>query len=270
MLQLFCYLSYFESKFSWDSDFIFEKFKIIKSKSEIKFENQKILKDLSSAVALWTEDNGLYSFAHRSLQEYFASLFVKQMTLESKEIVYKKILSRFKRNHFLFETDNFLSLLEEMDELEFNKLYHLPLLLQIRDLLDFSSSKSLYLSFLRSSFSKIRVDDEYKIVGGEVGNGYSKLASFKINYLHKLHSVIAEAIKNINKENLSQEKAIDGGIHWELLLLNELPKEFVDTTYEEVLRLANLYKKYLFKEIEKTESFIEKSEKNDIDFADLI
>ena len=84
MLQLFCYLSYFESKFSWDSDFIFEKFKIIKSKSEIKFENQKILKDLSSAVALWTEDNGLYSFAHRSLQEYFASLFVKQMTLESK------------------------------------------------------------------------------------------------------------------------------------------------------------------------------------------
>lgn len=270
VLQLFCYLSYFESKFSWDSDFIFEKFKIIKSKSEIEFENQKILKDLSSAVALWTEDNGIYSFAHRSLQEYFASLFVKQMTLESKEIVYKKILSRFKRNQFFFETDNFLSLLEEMDELEFNKLYHLPLLLQIRDLLDFSSSKSLYLSFLRSSFSKIRVDDEYKIVGGEIGNGYSKLASFKITYLHKLHSVIAEAIKNINKEYLSQEKAIDGGMHWELLLLKELPKEFVDTTYEEVLRLANLYKKYLFREIEKTKSFIEKSEKNDIDFADLI
>lgn len=270
VLQLFCYLSYFDSKFNWDSDYIFEKFKIIRNKSDIKFENQKVLKDLSSAVALWIEDNGQYSFAHRSLQEYFASLFVKQMTLEGKKIVYEKILSRFNRNNIFFETGNFLSLLEEMDELEFNKLYHLPLLLQIRNLLDFSNDKNLYLSFLRNSFSKIRIDNACKIVGGEVGNGYSKLASFRASHVHKLHSVVAKAIKDIDKENLSLNDKVDGESYWELLLLEELPQKFIEITYDEALRIAKLYKKALFKEIEKTTDYIKKSERNDIDFAALI
>lgn len=270
VLQLFCYLSYFDSKFNWDSDYIFEKFKIIRSKSDIKFENQKVLKDLSSAVALWIEDNGQYSFAHRSLQEYFASLFVKQMTLEGKKMVYEKILSRFNRNNIFFETGNFLSLLEEMDELEFNKLYHLPLLLQIRNLLDFSNDKNLYLSFLRNSFSKIRIDNAHKIVGGEVGNGYSKLASFRASHVHKLHSVVAKAIKDIDKENLSLNDKVDGESYWELLLLEELPQKFIEITYDEALRIAKLYKKALFREIEKTTDYIKKSERNDIDFAALI
>lgn len=270
VLQLFCYLSYFDSKFNWDSDYIFEKFKIIRNKSEIKFENQKVLKDLSSAVALWIEDNGLYSFAHRSLQEYFASLFVKQMTLESKKMVYEKILSRFNKSAILFETGNFLSLLEEMDELEFNKLYKLPLFIKIRNLMDFSSDKNLYLSFLRNSFSKIIIDNAHNIIGGETGNGYVELTSFKSGHVYQLHTVIDKAIKNINKENLSLNNNAGGENSWELLFLDELPQKFIEITYDEILNLAKLYKKSLFKEIEKTKAFIEKSEKNDIDFADLI
>lgn len=270
VLQLFCYLSYFESRFNWDSDFIFEKFKIIKEKSDIKFENQKILEDLSSAIALWIEDNGQYSFAHRSLQEYFASLFVKQMTLQGKERVYEKILNRLKKNQIFFESDNFLSLLEEMDELNFNKLYHLPLLLQINSLLDFSDDNSLCLSFIRSSFSKITISDDQHSSQTKLSDSFSKISSFEEKYLMDMHDILYRAVKNFDKETLPVIDTIDGVKHWELSLLEELPHDFKQEIYDDVLNIANLYKNVLLEEIEKTKDFIKKSEKNDMDFADLI
>ena len=270
VLQLFCYLSYFESSFNWDSDFIFEKFKIIKSKSEIEFENQRILKDLSSAIALWIEDNGLYSFAHRSLQEYFASLFVKQMTLKGKEIVYKKILDRLDKNHIFFESENFLSLLEEMDELNFNKLYYLPLLIEIQSLLDFSSDENLYLSFIRNSFPKIKKSSNFMGIGIDFSDSFGKLSSFKENYLIKLHGIISRSIKSIDEGLLPKVDLQDGVEHWELSLTEEIPEYFIQATYNDVLKIAVLYKNELLDQIKKTEDFIKKSEKNDIDFADLI
>lgn len=270
VLQLFCYLSYFESKFSWDTDFIFEKFKIIKNKSEINFENHKILKDLSSAVALWIEDNGIYSFAHRSLQEYFASLFVKQMTLEGKEIVYKKILNRLDKNHIFFESENFLSLLEEMDELNFNKLYYFPLLIEIKGLLDFSSDKSLYLSFIKKSFPKIKKSPVLMGISIEFSDDFGKLSSFREDYLIELHGILIKAIKVIDKEILPIVEVVDGVKYWEISLIEEFPDYFIQATYNDALNIAISYKDALLDEIKKTKYFIEKSEKNDIDFADLI
>ncbi|MBH0084695.1 NACHT domain-containing protein [Psychrobacter sp. SCQQ22] len=272
VLQLFCYLSYFDSKFNWDSDYIFEKFKIIRNKSEIKFENQKVLKDLSSAVALWIEDNGLYSFAHRSLQEYFVSLFVKQMTLESKEIVYNKILNRLDKNQIFFESENFLSLLEEMDELNFNKLYYLPLLIKIENLLDFSNDKSLYLSFIKSSFPKVTETSDFMGIGAgiEFSDDFGKLSSFKEDYLIKLHSIIIKAIKSIDKKEWHVASEIDGVKYWEVSLIEEIPNHFIHMIYDDALNIAISYKDVLLDEIRKTKYFIEKSEKNDIDFADLI
>lgn len=270
VLQLFCYLSYFESKFSWDTDFIFEKFKIIKNKSEINFENYKILKDLSSAVALWIEDNGLYSFAHRSLQEYFASLFVKQMTLEGKEIVYKKILNRLDKNQIFFESENFLSLLEEMDELNFNKLYYLPLLIEIKSLLDFSSNKSLYLSFIKKSFPKIKKSPVLMGTAIEFSDDFGKISSFREEYLIELHGILIKAIKVIDKEILPIVEVVDGVKYWEISLIEEFPDYFIQATYDDALNIAISYKDALLDEIKKTKDFIEKSEKNDIDFADLI
>lgn len=44
------------------------------------------------AISLWVEDGGLTSFAHRSLQEYFAALFIKDLDEQNKEIVYAQIL----------------------------------------------------------------------------------------------------------------------------------------------------------------------------------
>lgn len=270
VLQLFCYLSYFESKFSWDTDFIFEKFKIIKNKSEINFENYKILKDLSSAVALWIEDNGLYSFAHRSLQEYFASLFVKQMTLEGKEIVYKKILNRLDKNQIFFESENFLSLLEEMDELNFNKLYYLPLLIEIKSILDFSSNKSLYLSFIKKSFPKIKKSPVLMGTAIEFSDDFGKISSFREDYLIELHGILIKAIKVIDKEILPIVEVVDGVKYWEISLIEEFPDYFIQATYDDELNIAISYKDALLDEIKKTKDFIEKSEKNDIDFADLI
>ena len=92
------------------------------------FENRKFIQDLKSAIALWTEDNGIYSFAHRSLQEYFAALFLKNLNPIEKERAYKKIIEKFAQQKRALGVENFLSLCSEMDEVTYSNLYLLPLL----------------------------------------------------------------------------------------------------------------------------------------------
>ncbi|MBC7946698.1 MAG: NACHT domain-containing protein [Chitinophagaceae bacterium] len=136
LLKVFCFLSYFENRPSWDHDYICQKFKLIKEKKTLEFDNTKTIIDLKSAIALWTEDNGLYAFAHRSLQEYFAALFICELTDAEKERAYRKIIERFSSPRSASETENFLSLLKEMDKLQFLKSYYLPLLPELRQIVD--------------------------------------------------------------------------------------------------------------------------------------
>jgi len=143
ILKIYCFLSYFESKYDWDVDYINSKLKIIKDKKEIQFSNQHLIYDLKSAIALWIEDNGIYEFAHRSLQEYFAALFVKDLNPIDNERIYGKILEKLNELHSINEVENFLSLLEEMDTLNFHKYYYLPVLNELRKKIDITTDEKL-------------------------------------------------------------------------------------------------------------------------------
>ncbi|MBL0107101.1 MAG: hypothetical protein IPP52_07415 [Ignavibacteria bacterium] len=91
VLKSFCFISYFESKFRWDSDYVSEKLSKIKSRrNNIQFDNNEFIRELKLAIALWVDDNGVMAFAHRSLQEYFAALSVKHLNPTQNERIYEK------------------------------------------------------------------------------------------------------------------------------------------------------------------------------------
>lgn len=132
VLKRFCFLSYFEEKYEFETDYICQTLNTIKSKlTSIKFNNNDFIKDLEIGVCLWIEDSGKISFSHRSLQEYFAALYIRDLTNEQKKQVYTKMKNGSLKR--LVETDweNFIVLCENMDELNYHKYFLLPLLKEL-------------------------------------------------------------------------------------------------------------------------------------------
>lgn len=157
ILKIFSFISYFDGEYDFERDYLNSLLdKIKKKKTTFSFDNNKLVEDLKSAIALWTEDSGVYAFAHRSMQEYFAALYIKSIN-ENKQEAYKKIQDRLFAKRRRVETSNFLSLCDEMDSYYYRKHMLLPALLYIRSQIDNTSENTLISSTLAFFFKSISI-----------------------------------------------------------------------------------------------------------------
>jgi len=118
LLEIFSYITMIENKLVYDKQYLYKKLNYIKSKkNKLSFDNDKLLDDLKSAICILVEDGLEYTFPHKSLQEYFAALFISKLGLESKLKFYEKTLSYFTKPtaNIVFPYVNFYSLLMELD-----------------------------------------------------------------------------------------------------------------------------------------------------------
>jgi len=157
VLKRFSFLSYFENKYDFDRDYLDNRLNGIKSKlSEIKFANNDFISDLKSAINLWVDDSGILSFAHRSLQEYFAASYIKNLKDDHKKKAYGKIQENLRKRHFT-SYDNFLSLCEEMDKISYFSYLLQPALRYIDSKIDKTSHKAKIKSLLAIFFKSLNV-----------------------------------------------------------------------------------------------------------------
>jgi len=120
VLKLFSFLSYFEEKFVFNGTYMDEKFKIIKEKKKhISFDNTKLTIDLQVAIGILNKEGTDYTFPHRSLQEYFAALYISSLSDDHKKVIYTKILDTLTEREGGLRIEsraNFYLLLSELDE----------------------------------------------------------------------------------------------------------------------------------------------------------
>lgn len=119
VLKLFSFLSYFDEKFIFSGLYLDEKFKFIKEKKKnINFDNQYLINDLQVAIGILNKEGTDYTFPHRSLQEYFAAIYIFSLNDDNKKIVYQKIINLLtdKTSFRLTSRDNFHLLLSELDD----------------------------------------------------------------------------------------------------------------------------------------------------------
>lgn len=119
VLKLFSFLSYFDEKFIFSGIYLDEKFRFIKEKKKnIVFHNEKLISDLQVAIGILNKEGTDYTFPHRSLQEYFAALYIFSLNDDNKKIVYQKIFNSLsdKKAYRQTSRDNFHLLLSELDE----------------------------------------------------------------------------------------------------------------------------------------------------------
>jgi len=141
LLKKFSFVTYFEGVFDFEKDYLISTLNRVKQKSlEVEFENAELAEDLKVSISLWIEDGNLISFAHRSIQEYFAALYVKDLNEENKIKIYnEKIPNILFKKHEEQEAENFLSFCREMDEFYFYKYLLLPTLNYLKSQIDNSS-----------------------------------------------------------------------------------------------------------------------------------
>lgn len=120
VLKLFSFLSYFDETFIFSNLYLEEKLIFIKSKKKsLTFNNDKFINDLQVAIGVLNKEGTDYTFPHRSLQEYFAAIYIASLNDDNnKKIVYQKIIFALTDKEQFRQTsrDNFHLLLSELDE----------------------------------------------------------------------------------------------------------------------------------------------------------
>ncbi len=221
VLQTFSFLSYFDNHFDFNKDYIFKQLNTIKEKNDnLKFKNNDFIEDMKLSIGLWVEDSGMYAFSHRSMQEYFASVFITCLSDKNKRSVYKKIVS-FAMNRD-FDIKNFLSLCYEMDREFFIKYYSLPILTKMKSLfINTNGSLNYKFPYLNNGFFMNNIkgeedDNSYRLGVMSVTPELLFLIEVFIipnincsKYLNQIATVFAKNQKHENFEKFIELKPAD-------------------------------------------------------------
>lgn len=130
ILRAFSFISFFEERFLFSGTYINDILSIIKNKKKnIEFDNEKIIQDLQVAIGILNKDGLDYTFPHRSLQEYFATSYIEKLSINNKQIIYKKLIDNLYNNfRSVLDKEHFFLILSEMDNNYMTLYFTLPIL----------------------------------------------------------------------------------------------------------------------------------------------
>lgn len=120
ILMWLSYISLFDRKLIFDSQYFSQKLTEIGEKLQIKFNLNHLIYDLTVSTAIVVIEGLEYRFPHRSMQEYFTALLIKNQTPFNKSRIY---FEKFTQLEFVthFGNENLWSLCLEMDKEAFSK-----------------------------------------------------------------------------------------------------------------------------------------------------
>jgi predicted NACHT family NTPase len=137
VLNTFSFISYFGQLFKFDQEFLKRTLKDInQSKVVAKFNEEDYIYDLVTSTSLLIKESGEYTFIHRSMQEYFAALYLKSISSESKRTIFKNIAEDMvdSKTTFINEFFNLYSLIRDIDAMDCILLFELPLIEHLQKL----------------------------------------------------------------------------------------------------------------------------------------
>lgn len=276
ILKKFSFLSFFDSQYDFEYDYLVDTLKKIKDKLiNTSFDSNKLIEDLKS-LALWVEDNGVYAFAHRSMQEYYVATFIKQLDQKNNKIIYEKIIKRTGKG-LTSETENLLSLCEEMAPYSFYTNYKLPLLIELRNKIRNHSDNNLIKSVICHLLKEINIDfneasDRRAIVrhrlyhGLEINNEVYKYLFFHLSFMQQIHEIMTRFVDHVSSTNKTKAKRFK----FELKESN-FPDEVLNYCKSKgISKIVLELQLWLDSEIQRTQDFIDKTSKSNDELVSMI
>jgi hypothetical protein len=150
VMRKFSFVSFFDDQFAFEKLYASDLIqRIISKDTACQFKPEDLIEDLKLSFSFWIDDSGTISFAHKSLQEYFCALYIHDLDDGNKQKIYQKLLRKAGEVSDQF---NILSILEEIDTCDYLQHYFIPVLADLKRLLDESNSVS---AFIASIFPQI-------------------------------------------------------------------------------------------------------------------
>lgn len=181
----------------------------IKEKYDKKYEIEHLLDDLVVSIGVLSQEGLDYTFPHRSMQEYFAALYISSLQDANKIAMYNIFINKAISEAYTFNNiedyTNFISLLCEIDPLNFKKHFSIPVLRLAQEKSQQMSDRKLTIHFFVTIMryatyinSKIESDFYAK---------HNECSSFFNNYMraHKKRKSNAVSIGEAAREIISTE-----------------------------------------------------------------
>jgi len=209
------------------STYLFQSYLENAAKLERLQENIEdlLIDDITSITALIVRDGfDDFSFTHKSIQEYFAAVFISRLSENRKNGFYDLVINDF--NEFR-KWQNTLSFLETIDERNYTKYFLIPYKKKALCLNDNSNININYPSLMKliGSDSKVRVDEAgivKEFYWGDTLSSvlyvqYSEFAKKAINnYLNGNKVMIAEYLSYCDEADYTEFQNLDGNFAIEI------------------------------------------------------
>lgn len=126
ILCAYGYVTVIEEQFNFEKVYIIQKLTAIINKLGYELNISDLLYDLTVSISIIIEDGLVYKFPHRTMQDFFAVMFIKDLEEKSRKIIYEK-----KINHLLESPKSngtFFELCSENDRITYYENVLLPTL----------------------------------------------------------------------------------------------------------------------------------------------
>jgi len=161
ILCWFCYISVLESRFNFDEQYLSEKLKYIKQAHNFDCDIKDLIYDLTVSISILIVDGLEYKFPHRTIQDYFMVLFIKDQNDQAKELIYTE---KFQVIHPTPSNKNIFDLCNELDKEAYLKYYILPLFEKFINSYNNNDITENVIQYLK----EMKPDLEIKISGNEI------------------------------------------------------------------------------------------------------
>ena len=157
--------------------YLFQKYLHSSAKLDGLPENleDRLIDDITSITALIIRDGfDEFSFTHKSIQEYFASVFISMLNEKRKKSFYNLVINDF--NEFR-KWQNTLAFLETIDERNYTKYFLIPYKKKALCLDEKSIISINYSSLMKliGNDSKVRIDESGRLKGFYWGDTFSSV-----------------------------------------------------------------------------------------------
>ena len=144
IFSYFCFISYNKGKIEFSKDDLISILKSIKN-SNIEFDIENYINDLINSVCVLYKDGLNYKFSHRSFQEYFSALFLKELPDENMKKICNQLI--YKEGKSIAQ-DSVFDMLYDMSEERFEENVLLPVLINFeKDYKDYDENEKYNLYF---------------------------------------------------------------------------------------------------------------------------
>lgn len=127
VFSYFCFMTYYQGKIEFTYDEIASVFKKIKKSTE-QFNTDDYLYDLVNSICVLYKEGLNYKFTHRSFQEYFTAIFLKELSDSDMQNMTIKLI---KKDTYRVVNDSALSMLRDMAQQRFEQNVLIPLLKEV-------------------------------------------------------------------------------------------------------------------------------------------